>query len=316
MRKPQCESFCGKYYGWISFASNIFNAAFKIGVGWVTASHALVADGFHSLSDSLTAIVTIATLKVSGRPSDESHPYGHGKIEFLSACFFSVILLGLAACIMLKSVYSIFGGQLSAPNFLAVGPAVVSILVNIAISNYGLCVGREINSPVVIANAKENRADAFSSIASLAGIVGALMGFPFLDPVAAILVSLLIARMGYEILRDSSAGLMDGAIEKDDRKRIRALAGSVRGVQRVAFLKTRRIGQKTWADLGIEVQPTFTLDEADRIAHEVRNSLMRNFPEMEDAVVYLDSERAGRERRGPLSRLAGRFGFLKRDVTG
>ena len=290
MKKTECKTFCGKYYGWIAFITNLFNAAFKIGVGVVTASHALVADGFHSFADSLTAILTIFTLKLSQRPSDKSHPYGHGKVEYISASVFSVMLLALAAVIMVKSIRSIVVGNLSAPSFLAIGPAVVSIMVNIAISNYGLCVGREISSPVITANAKENRADAFSSIASLVGIVGALAGYPILDPLAAIGVSLLIGRMGWQILTESGTGLMDGSIEKDRRMRMRNLVGSVPGVKKVAFLRTRRIGQKTWADLGIEVSPRLSLYEGDRIAQDVQNSLMRNYPEMQEAVVYLNSE--------------------------
>ncbi len=290
MKKTECKTFCGRNYGWISFFSNLFNAAFKIGVGVIAGSHALVADGFHSLSDALTAIVTIFTLKLSQRPSDKGHPYGHGKVEFIAASVFSMMLLALAVIIMVKSIRSIVVGNLSAPNFLAIGPAVVSIMVNIAISNYGLCVGRELNSPVITANAKENRADAFSSIASLVGIVGALAGFPILDPVAAIVVSLLIGRMGWEILREAGTGLMDGSIEKGRRARMRNLVGAVPGVRNVAFLRTRSIGQKIWADLGIEVSPRLTLFEADRIAQEVQNCLMRNYPEMQEAVVYLNSE--------------------------
>ncbi len=304
MKKPQCESFCGKYYGWISFSSNLFNAAFKIGVGLLTASQALVADGLHSLSDSLTAIVTIITLKVSRRPGDKSHPYGHGKIEFIASALFGLMLLVLALTIMVRSIGSMATEALEPPNFLAIGPAVVSILVNIAISNYGLCVGRNINSPVIIANAKENRADAFSSIASLVGIIGALLGYPFLDPLAALVVSLLIGRMGIEILVEASAGLMDSSVEKNTRREMRAIARDVEGVQRVAFLKTRRIGQKVWADMGIEVRPSIPLNQGDRIAHEVRNALMRHYPNLQDAVVYLDT--------GP--RTAGRRTFLQRVV--
>lgn len=304
MKKPQCQSFCGKYYGWISFSSNLFNAAFKIGVGLLTASQALIADGLHSLSDALTAIVTIATLIVSRRPGDKSHPYGHGKIEFIASAFFGMMLLALSLAIMVRSIRSMTDDALAPPNFLAIGPAVVSILVNIALSNYGLCVGRNINSPVIIANAKENRADAFSSVASLVGIVGALMGYPFFDPLAAVVVSLLIGRMGIEILVEASAGLMDSSVEKNTRKEMRGIARDVEGVQKVAFLKTRRIGQKIWADLGIDVRPSIALNKGDRIAREVRNALMRHYPNLQDAVVYLDT--------GP--RTPGRRTFLQRVV--
>ncbi len=289
MKKPECRSFCGKRYGWISFFSNLFNAVFKIGVGMVAGSHALVADGFHSLSDAMTAIITIVTLQFSQRPSDKSHPYGHGKVEYISASLFSLVLLTLATIIMVKSIRSIVVGNLSAPSFIAIGPAIVSIMVNMTISDYGLCVGREIKSPVITANAKENRADAYSSIASLVGIVGAISGYPILDPTAAIVVSLLIGRMGWEIMREAGSGLMDGSIEKERRAQMRRLVGTIPDVQKVIFLRTRSIGQKTWADLGIEVSPSLNLDEGDRIAQEVQNSLMRNYPEMQEAVVYLNS---------------------------
>jgi cation diffusion facilitator family transporter len=299
MKKPACQKFCGRYYGWISFVCNLFNAAFKIGIGTLTGSQALVADGFHSLSDSLTAIVTIVTLAISGKPSDEGHPYGHGKIEFLSASFFSLILMTFGFVLMGRSIYALMQGHIEPPNFLAMGPALVSILVNIAISNYGLCVGREISSPVITANAKENRADAYSSIASLVGIMGALIGYPFLDPLAAIAVSLLIIYMGSQIMRDSGSGLMDSSIDKNERQAIRRFTRSIPGVREIAYLKTRRIGQKIWADVGVVVAQSTTLNEGDRVAHEVRNCLMRNFPHMQDAVVYLDSDRERTAKGGP-----------------
>lgn len=314
MRKPQCQ-WCAKYYGWISFSSNIFNAVFKGGIGFLTGSQALIADGFHSLSDSLTAIVTIATLKVSEKPSDESHPYGHGKIEFISSAFFGLLLMVIAFILTIKAISSIVTHTVSAPNLLAPWPALVSILVNKAISSYGLCVGTEINSPVIVANAKENKADAASSVASLAGIVGALLGFPFLDPVAAILVAVLIAHMGYEIFHEAATGLMDGSVKQADQRRIQRLARSIAGVERVAFLKTRRIGQKTWADVGVAVSPTLSLKQADRIVNEVRNALMRKFEELQDAVVYLNThEPVAPEKPTFWKRFAARF--RRRDAIG
>jgi len=281
----------------MSFASNIFNAAFKLSVGTLTRSQALIADGFHSLADSLTAIVTIVTLKISGKPSDKDHPYGHGKIEFLASGFFSILLLTLAVLIMSKAIYTLIEGNIKPPNFLAIGPAVVSILVNIGISRYGLCVGKEIRSPVITANAKENKADAFSSIASLIGIVGALAGFPYLDPAAAILVSLLIARMGIEILRESSAGLMDASIDKSEQAKIRKFITSVRGVEKIAYLKTRHIGQRIWVDVGIVVPSTISLNQGSKIAHAVRNLLMRKLLYLQDAVVYLVEENTNAKKK-------------------
>ncbi len=314
MKKPQCRSFCAKYFGWISFGTNLFITVLKIGIGLVASSQALVADGFHSLSDSVTAIMTIATLKVSERPRDESHPYGHGKVEFLAAALYSVVLLALALAIAVNSIHSMVDRSLAAPNFLAIGPAVVSILVNVAIANYGLCVGREINSPVIVANAKENKADAFSSIASLVGIVGALLGYPLLDPLAAIVVSLLIGRVGLEILGEAGAGLMDSSIEKERRVKIRRLALAVPGVQKVAFLKTRCLGQKIWVDLGIVVPSTMSLNAGDGIAREVRNSLMRHYSELQNAVVYLNSRPSKPRRRTLLGKIASLF--IKHEATG
>jgi cation diffusion facilitator family transporter len=305
MRKPQCQTFCATYYAWISYVSNVFNAALKIGVGIVTHSQALVADGFHSLSDSFTALVTIAALRFSSKPSDDRHPYGHGKIEFLSAAFFSLILIALSLWIMGRAIFAIVKGAIEPPNFLAIGPAFVSILSNIAISNYGLCVGKELNSPVVMANAQENRADAYSSIASLVGITGAIAGYAILDPLAAIAVSLLIGHMGCKIFGEAGAGLMDASIGENQRKEIRRAVLSVPGVDKIAYLRTRRTGQRTWADVGIVVPSVISLYEGDAVAQEVRNSLMRNFPQMQDCVVYLGNDQpAGRKKQGLLGAIA------------
>ena len=288
MRKPQCQ-WCAKYSSWVTFSSNTFNGALQVSLGLMTTSQALVADGFHSFADAATNLITLGVLKISGKPGDKDHPYGHGKVEFLASSFFGMILLVLSAGIMIRAVVSIVRGDLPPINFIALGPAIISILVNIAIAKYGLCVGREMNSPVVVANAKENVADAFAAIASLAGIIGALMGFPWLDRIAAILVALLIARMGLGIFHEAGMGLMDGSVGEADRQALRRLVRPMPGVEKVALLKTRRIGQKTWADVTIEVPAWMPLHEADRVARDVRNAIMRKFETMQDAVVYLDT---------------------------
>ncbi len=306
MRKPQCQ-WCATNSSWLTFAANSFNGSLQVGLGLMTTSQALVADGFHSFADAATNIITLGVLKISGKPADDCHPYGHGKIEFLASSFFGMTLLLLSAGIMIRAIASIIQGDMPPIQFVALGPAVISILVNIAIAKYGLCVGHEMNSPVVIANAQENVADAYAAIASLVGIVGALLGFPWLDRLAALFVAFMIARMGLEIFHEAGTGLMDGSMSSEDRTEVRRLIRSMPGVERISSLRTRRIGQKTWVDVGIEVPPEVSLEDADRIAHDVRNAILRKFDNTENAVVYLDLHSPNRPRRRSVwSRIFGR----------
>jgi len=289
MLKPQCQNFCGKYYGWICMANGAFNGALKIFVGIWANSQVLVADGFQSLTSVITAFITLISLRVSRWPKDETHPYGHGNVEFLMSAIFGFILLIVALVMIIRAVSAIAKGNLAPPLLVAIGPALISIISNISISRFGMCVSRQIHSPVIAANA-ENMSDALSSTATLLGIIGARVGYPVLDPLAAVLVALLIARIGVRILKNATDGLMDRSVTETERGRMLRRTAVVPGVQRVAYLKARQIGQKMWVDVGIVVPGAISLYKADRVAREVRSALMRSFSHIQDAVIYLENE--------------------------
>ena len=300
MLKPQCQNLCARYYGWIALANSGFNGTLKIIVGSMAHSQALIADGFRSLTDVITAIMTRVSLRISRWPKDERHPYGHGKIAFLTSTLFGCLFLAVALGMAVRAVSSIVKDNLTPPIFVSAGPAVISILCSVALARYAACVSRHVHGPAVAAGAKEHVVDALSSAATLAGIIGALIGYPFLDPAAAVVVALLIARTGARILKDGANGLMDGSVAEGERDRMARCAASTPGVLRVAHLKTRQIGQGVWADAKIIVPAAMTLRQADRVAREVRNALMRNFPRIQDAVVYLEGQAPAPTAKRPL----------------
>jgi cation diffusion facilitator family transporter len=284
---PRCQNFCGVYYGWIAMANSAFNAVFKISVGMVANSQALVASGLQSLTDVVSAIITLMSLRISRRPRDEKHPYGYGKIEFLTSGLFGSVLVAIALILIIRAIATITKGYLAPPLFVAIGPALVAIITNVAVSRYGMCVSRQINSPAIAANARA-MTDALVSTGTLIGIVGALVGFPILDSIAAILVSLVVAYIGLRILKDATDGLMDCSAPQPERMSMLRRAARVPGVQSVSLLKTRQIGQLFWVDICIVVPGSVTLYEAELVAREVRGDLMRNFPFLQEAVVYFD----------------------------
>jgi cation diffusion facilitator family transporter len=270
-------------------ATGAFIGALKVFVGMWANSQALIADGFQSFAGVVTGFITLISLRVSRWPRDEKHPYGHGKIEFLMSGFFGLLLVFAALLMAVRAISAIISGNLTPPLLAAIGPALISIVCNVSISRFGMCVSRQLNSPVIAANA-ENTADALSSVATILGIVGARFGYPVLDPIAAIIVAFLIARIGVHIVRSSTGGLMDKSAPESDRVRMVRCVAAVPGVRRVAYLRTRQMGQEMWVDVGIAVPGAISLQKADGIARDARNALMREFDRLQDAVVYLEDE--------------------------
>ena len=154
-------------------------------VGYATGSKGLVADGMHSASDVLATVMVIISLGIARRKADDSHPWGHGKVEFAGALLVYCILFILAVFLLQDAVWAIAEGTTRPPELVSAVAACASILANYILSGYGFCAGRQLNSPAMVANAQENRADLLSSVAVVFGIVGANLGFVMLDAVAA-----------------------------------------------------------------------------------------------------------------------------------
>lgn len=281
---------CARRVPWITFAGNVGLTIYKGLVGIVGGSSALVADAFHSFTDILGTSVILVSCRISGRPPDESHPYGHGKAEFLSAAFIYVVLCVLSSLIFAGGLLVILRWNLEAPNLVTLLGAAVSVLANLLMHMCGVCAGRRNNSPALLANAFENRADAISSVAVVIGIALAIFVHPVCDPIAAMGVGVIIFGNCVVQLRKALAGLMDESLSTSAVGRIREVALAQRGVQQVTFVKTRPVGARYWVDVGIAVAAGTALCRAEEIARRVRDELLTRSSRFETVEVFVAPE--------------------------
>lgn len=298
MPEARCIS-CGKRVPWIALLGNFILAVFKMTVGISGNSAALIADGLHSFSDVIGTSVIISTIKVSSRPSDENHPYGYGKAEFLGSTFVYIVLLFLSSVIFIGGLLVILEHDIEPPHFVTLYAGVVSLLYNVYMYLFGQCAGNKNNSPAILANSFENRADAISSAAVIVGIAAAMFIDPICDPIAAMVVGVAIFINCMVQLNEALAGLMDKAMSYESVQRIKHVAMAQNGVAGVSFVKTRQTGHSYWVDLGIMVAPNLNVVNSDTVASEVRNELMRRSERFHNVEVFVapDSGRESNTRR-------------------
>jgi cation diffusion facilitator family transporter len=270
----------------VSFWGNFGLGVYKLVVGILGGSSALVADAMHSFADVVGSVGIVLATRVSAKDADEEYPYGRGKAEFLGAVFVYVVLLFFAVGIVVHAITLMLNDDLSAPHYVTALGAAVSVLHNIIMFQYLTCVGRRNNSPAILADAFENRADAISSVAAVAGIIGAMVIHPICDPIAALLVGVIIFWNCQEQLREAVKGLMDTALPEDEAEEaVEAILGC-EGVEALAFLRTRRTGARYWLDVGVEVHESLGIEAADAIASRVGLELAR-YPFCHHAEVFV-----------------------------
>ena len=263
---------------------NMLLLIFKFVAGIVGNSAAMVADAVHSLSDFVTDIVVILFVRLSGRPADEDHGYGHGKFETLATLFVSLVLFGVAVMLFVGGVKDIVavarGRQLAEPTMVALIAAVISIIAKELLYHYTVKCGEKLNSQVVVANAWHHRSDAFSSIGVLAGVGGAMFlggSWAVLDPIAATIVSLFIVKVAYSLLMPSLEELLERSLPKDVEQRIEQIILSVDGVSSPHHLRTRRIGSAYAIEVHIRMDGNLTLTQAHAATTAVERLLKQEF---------------------------------------
>lgn len=263
---------------------NMLLLIFKFVAGIVGNSAAMVADAVHSLSDFVTDIVVILFVRLSGRPADEDHGYGHGKFETLATLFVSLVLFGVAVMLFVGGVKDVVavahGKQLAEPTMVALIAAVISIIAKELLYHYTVKCGEKLNSQVVVANAWHHRSDAFSSIGVLAGVGGAMFlggSWAVLDPIAATIVSLFIVKVAYSLLMPSLEELLERSLPKDVEQRIEQIILSVDGVSSPHHLRTRRIGSAYAIEVHIRMDGNLTLTQAHAVTTAVERLLKQEF---------------------------------------
>lgn len=264
---------CARVAPWWSFAGNLTLAIHKLVVGILGGSAALVADAFHSFADVLGSSTILVSTRVASKAPDAEFPYGRGKAEFIGAVFVYVVLLFFAFGIVWEAIQSMLAADIRPPHYVTAAGALVSVLYNYTMYKFTACAGARNNSPAIMADAFENRADALSSVAVIGGIIAARLIHPICDPIAALVVGLVIIWNCQEQLRGATQGLMDRGLPPERIDAIKEKVLGQPGVCGIAYLRTRQSGVRYWIDLGIRVPDALTVDQADRVANAVRGTV-------------------------------------------
>lgn len=263
----------------------------KVAVGYLANSQALIADGIHSFSDLLTDVMVLVAAKHGSKDADENHPYGHGRIETMTTVILGVALIAVAVGIAWDAVERLFNPtELLQPGVWALGVALASVLSKEWIYHYTMKVARQLRSKMLEANAWHSRSDAISSIVVLIGVGGTMLGLDYLDAIAAVIVGLMVAKIGWDLAWQSIQELADAALESERVDEVNAAITDIDGVREVHMLRSRRMGQDALVDVHVLVRPWLSVSEGHMIAAEVEQRLKTRFDEITDVTVHIDPE--------------------------
>jgi cation diffusion facilitator family transporter len=277
----------------VGMLGNAVLTAGKIAIGLLAQSASLVADGFHSLSDLAGDVGILLTLRASRRPPDADHPYGHHSLETLGALGASLLLAATGVLVGRDAALRLLEDSHLRPRLPALIAVLIAILLKEAMARYTYLSARLHNSPALRANAANHRADVLSSVAAAAGILGALVGLPVLDSVAALLIAALILKMGWDLIRENALTLMDTMPEPELLDGIRRVVGGVAGARGVSELRVRQRGSFYLVDVGIAVDPEHTVAAGHAIAHDVEEALLTEIPSLARVFVHVEPDEAG-----------------------
>jgi cation diffusion facilitator family transporter len=272
-------------------AVNLILAIAKIIGGILGQSQALLADGIHSLSDLASDAMVLIAVKHAGEDADEDHPYGHARYETLATVALGFLLIGVACGIAYDAVLRLQDpDEIAIPALYTLAIALLSILSKEALYHATIIVAKKIRSPMLQANAWHHRSDAISSIVVFIGIGATYVGYPILDSIAAILVALMIGKIGLSLSRQSVQELVDTALDPEVIENIRQTILDIDDVHHLHMLRSRRMGHNALVDVHIQVSPKLSVSEGHRIAEIVEMTLKKKFEEINDVTVHIDPE--------------------------
>lgn len=271
----------------VTFIGSIVNLLlllFKFAAAFWGRSSAMMADAVHSLSDFITDIIVVVFVRISSKPADEGHDYGHGKYETLGTVFIGVALMFVGIMILMNSIESIImffkGEKLAAPGWFAFIAAILSIVSKEVLYQYTVIKGRKLSSQAVVANAWHHRSDALSSIGTAVGIGGAILlgeNWRVLDPVAALIVSCFIVKVSVDLLKPGFNELLERSLPADVEEKILEIVNSAEGVSEPHNLRTRRIGNRCAIEMHLRMDGNVSLSEAHDKSTEIEHKLREEF---------------------------------------
>jgi cation diffusion facilitator family transporter len=272
----------------------------KLVAGSYGKSEAVFADGLESACDFIAILASYIALRIGRRPMDRKHPYGHGRAESLAAIFISLIIFITGIGILAQASFTLLRGKPESPELVAVLAAVVTIVVKEWLYRFSSRIGKSLESPALMALAKDHRKDALTSVATLVGVAGAYFGARVMDPLAAGLTAFFIFGIGVETFKSSAYDLMDGRPPDELIQALTKLAEGIKGVEHVHQIKARRSGQFLLVDLKLDMDPEMTVKESHDIATEVKRQIFKNYPNVGDVMIHINPHE---EKHRDLTRL-------------
>src|SRR5690625_996865 len=280
---------------WIGIVVNIELTILKAVGGVLSGSRALLADALHSASDVLSSFVILFGVKIANKPPDEEHPYGHGKAENIASIIVAILLIVVGIEISISSIKVFYGIVPPAPSILALFILLISIGVKEGLYHYKSRLGKKLNSTALIADAWHHRSDSLSSVAALIGVGLSILGeklhlsyFIYGDAVAGIVVSIIVMKVGYDLIKASATVILEKVLSKEEIQHYKETVFKIDRVKRIDQLFARTHGSYIIIDIKISVDQHITVKEGHDIAREVKDILMDSHVEIEDVLVHIN----------------------------
>ncbi len=281
----------------VGIFGNILLAAFKLIAGLLGKSGAMVSDAVHSLSDVFATLIAWIGMRLSRQEEDVEHPYGHERLECAASLVLGLILAATGLGIGWGGVRKLFWerGSIEVPTMLPLIAALVSIAVKEGMYHYTMHYAKKLDSAAFRADAWHHRSDAISSVGSFIGIGMAKLGFPIMDPVAGLIICVLILKVAFDITKDALEKMLDTSCSSDFEKQIGGFIREQPGVVGIDLLHTRQFGNKIYVDLEITVKRDMSLVDAHAIAERVHKNVEENFPNVKHVMIHVNPEESEAE---------------------
>ena len=290
-KKMESSTWIAMHVSKVTMLLNAVLSVLKLLAGILARSGAMVSDAVHSMSDVFSTVIVMIGVRMSAKASDKEHPYGHERMECVAAIVLSGVLLATGLMIGYQGVTHILAaqaGEIEIPGALALAAAVVSIVVKEGMYRYTRKAAKQIESDALMADAWHHRSDALSSIGALIGIGGARLGYPVLDPIASLVICLMIGKAAFDIFTDAVNKMVDQSVDEKTESAVRACALAYPGVLGVDSLMTRKFGSRIYVEMEISVDGKLLLTEAHQIAEGVHNRIEQDFPKVKHIMIHVN----------------------------
>ena len=291
MKQQKTDKQIAMHVSRVSIYVNVLLSIVKLVIGLVAHSGAMISDAIHSASDVFSTFIVMIGVTMSNKKSDKDHQYGHERFECAASIVLAVILAVTGVEIGWAGVQKILGGNystLAVPGKMALVIAVVSIVVKEAMYWYTRAAAKKTRSDALMADAWHHRSDALSSVGAFAGILGARLGYPVLDPVASVFICLCILKVALDIFKEAMGKMVDKACPGEVTEEISSAAMSVEGVEGIDLLRTRLFGSRLYVDVEIAADGNKTLWETHEIAERVHDKIEGDFPDVKHCMVHVN----------------------------